>query len=181
MTACLTGRCCQTDTFVFSSEQLSGWQPTSQGVVSLRFKPGSYLPRPCEHYISAVSLNRWRELSLFYRSVMHVLWPLVIILHTAIPCFSSPTVTLDSAVITGLNYGLIDKFLGIPYALSPWVVIHTGSVADLKFWQYWWPSFSKTYRTSTISRELRRDSVWSFLYSTNDLSAYCSRRIIVDD
>lgn len=42
---------------------------------------------------------------------------------------AGPTVTLDSAVVTGVASGSVDSFLGIPFAAPPYVA---------SFHHHWW-------------------------------------------
>ena len=44
---------------------------------------------------------------------------LVLLVSAALLSLAAPTVKLDSAVVTGVTEGSIDKFLGIPFALPP--------------------------------------------------------------
>ena len=38
----------------------------------------------------------------------------------ALAALAAPNVTLDQATVTGVENGTLDKFLGIPYAQSPY-------------------------------------------------------------
>jgi acetylcholinesterase len=47
------------------------------------------------------------------------MFTLVFLVSAALLSLAIPTVKLDSAVVTGVTEGSIDKFLGIPFALPP--------------------------------------------------------------
>jgi hypothetical protein len=56
-----------------------------------------------------------RTIMLFLHHILAILWAYCGFLYK----HAAPTVTLDTATVTGITSGSVNKWLGIPFALPP--------------------------------------------------------------